>query len=82
MQMRPKAILRILFGKDRHVRKGMRWYTRMGRRVWMREIVEFVLSERIKKSSLTLRSFWGASVAEHEESMVKRKRPVIPIKAA
>lgn len=82
MQMRPKAILRILFGKDRHVRKGMRWYTRMGRRVWMREIVEFIFSTRIKNSSLTLRSFWGASVAEHEESMVKRKRPVIPIKAA
>ena len=31
MQLRPKAILRVLFGKDRHVRHGMRWYTRMGR---------------------------------------------------
>jgi anaerobic magnesium-protoporphyrin IX monomethyl ester cyclase len=82
MQMRPKAIMRVLFGKDRHVRHGMRWYTRMGRRVWLHEIAEFIFSKRLKDSTLTLRSFWGASLAHGEESMVKRKRPTVPIKAA
>ena len=82
MQTRPKAIMRVLFGKDRHVRHGMRWYTRMGRRVWLHEIVEFIFSKRTADSALTLRRFWGASLAQNEESMVKRKRPVVPIKAA
>ncbi|TFW27271.1 magnesium-protoporphyrin IX monomethyl ester anaerobic oxidative cyclase [Duganella callida] len=81
MQARPKAILRILLGKDQHVRHGMRWYTRMGRRVWIHEILEFLFSARLKKSTLTLRSFWGASLAANEESMLKRKR-TIPLRAS
>lgn len=76
MQLRPKALLRVLFGKDRHVRHAMRWYTRMGRRVWIHEIMEFIFSTRLTNSTLTLRSFWGASLAGQEESMVKRK-PVV-----
>jgi len=79
MQMRPKALARVLFGQDRHVRRGMRWYTRMGRRVWLREIAEFLLRPRHGNDRPTLRSFWGASLAAHEESMVKRRRDVIPI---
>jgi anaerobic magnesium-protoporphyrin IX monomethyl ester cyclase len=82
MQMRPRALMRVVFGKDRDVRKGMRWYTRMGRRVWMGEIVEFMFSKRLKNSTLTLCRFLGASLARNEESMVKRKKVVIPIKAA
>lgn len=82
MQLRPKAILRVLLGKDRHVRHGMRWYTRMGRRVWFHEIAEFIVGKRLKNSTLTLRRFWGASLEQHEESMVKRKRAVIPIEQA
>jgi anaerobic magnesium-protoporphyrin IX monomethyl ester cyclase len=80
MQLRPRAILRVLFGKDRHVRHGMRWYTRMGRRVWIHEIVEFMFGRRIRNSTISLRSFWGSSLAKHEESMLKRKRTVIPIR--
>lgn len=53
----------------------------MGRRVWFHEIAEFILGKRLKSSTLTLRRFWGASLEEHEESMVKRKRSVIPIEA-
>ncbi len=82
MQMRPKAILRVLLGKDRHIRHGMRWYTRMGKRVWFHEIAEFFLSKRLVNSKLTLRNFLGESLHHQEESMTKRKRPTIPIKAA
>jgi len=60
----------------------MRWYTRMGRRVWFHEIAEFIVGKRLKNSTLTLRRFWGASLEQHEESMVKRKRAVIPIEQA
>ncbi len=82
MQMRPKALLRILLGKDRHIRHGMRWYTRMGKRVWLHEIIEFMFSKRLAGSKLTLRGFLGDSLHHQEESMIKRKRPTIPIKAA
>lgn len=47
MQMRPKALLRVLLGKDRHIRHGMRWYTRMGKRVWLHEIVEILFSKDV-----------------------------------
>ncbi len=60
----------------------MRWYTRMGRRVWFHEVLDFVRGKRLGNSTLTLRSFAGASLAEHEQSMVKRKRSVLPIRAA
>lgn len=82
LQLRPKAVARVLFGKDRHLRHGMRWYTRMGRRVWLHEVLDFVRGKRIKDSTLTLRDFAGDSLAHNEESMVKRRRPVVPIRAA
>lgn len=81
MQARPKAIMRILLGRDRHVRHAMRWYTRMGRRVWLHEIVEFIFSKPIRNSTLTLRSFWGTSLAASEESMAKRAIPIKPVAA-
>jgi anaerobic magnesium-protoporphyrin IX monomethyl ester cyclase len=81
MQMRPKALLRVLLGKDRQIRHGMRWYTRMGKRVWLHEIVEFIFSKRLVNSKLTLRGFLGESLHHQEESMVKPRRPTIPIKA-
>jgi anaerobic magnesium-protoporphyrin IX monomethyl ester cyclase len=83
MQARPRALMRILFGKDRHVRRGMRWYTRMGKRVWLREVAEFFLfSKRLKNSVLSVRQFCGESLHQREESMVRKKGKTIPIKAA
>lgn len=82
MQLRPKALARVWLHRDPDVRRGMRWYTRMGRRVWLHEIADFVLHKRLRKSTLTLRRFWGASLSAQEESMAKRRRAVVPIKSA
>ena len=82
MQLRPRALLRVLFGKDRHVRHGMRWYTRMGRRVWFHEVLDFVRGKRLRDSTLTLRRFLGESLAENEESMARRRPVRVPLKAA
>lgn len=79
MQLRPKAILRVLFGTDRHVRHAMRWYTRMGRRVWFREIVEFVFKDRLNTTRLTLGEFWGESLHEKEEALSKKRKIFIPV---
>ena len=38
VQCRPKAACRVLFHPDAGLRHAMRWYTRMGRRVWPYEI--------------------------------------------
>jgi anaerobic magnesium-protoporphyrin IX monomethyl ester cyclase len=46
----------------------MRWYTRMGRRVWPYEIRNFLRDRRLK-SGPTVAQFWGAAQDGEEESM-------------
>ena len=48
LQARPKALMRVLAHPDRNVRHGMRWYTRMGRRVWLSEVIDFIAGKRLK----------------------------------
>ena len=47
----------------------MRWYTRMGRRVWLHEIWSFLFRERRVKNGPTLAEFWGAPQDAEEELM-------------
>lgn len=70
VQSRPKALARILFHKDPEQRHSMRWYTKMGRRVWFREVWGFLVRDRRLKNGPTLAEFWGAPQDEEEESMV------------
>jgi anaerobic magnesium-protoporphyrin IX monomethyl ester cyclase len=74
VQARPKALIRILFHRDAEQRHSMRWYTRMGRRVWFHEIFEFVFHRRHLKDGPLLESFWGAPQDAEEESMLRPKR--------
>jgi anaerobic magnesium-protoporphyrin IX monomethyl ester cyclase len=46
----------------------MRWYTRMGRRVWPHEIAGF-LRDRLVGDGPTVSQFWGAAQDAEEESM-------------
>jgi anaerobic magnesium-protoporphyrin IX monomethyl ester cyclase len=68
LQCRPRAIARVLFHPDPGLRHAMRWYTRMGRRVWPYEISNFFFRDRRLRNGPTLAQFWGAST-EPEESM-------------
>jgi anaerobic magnesium-protoporphyrin IX monomethyl ester cyclase len=76
VQARPKAIWRSFFNRDRAARHGMRWYTRMGRRVWFHEWRNFFFRDRRVKDGPTLGEFWGAP-QDHEEIPLRivRKRP-------
>lgn len=74
MQVRPKALWRVLFHRDAEVRHAMRWYTRIGRRVWFHEVVEFLLGPRLLRRGPTLKAFLGASLAEREYVLDVRKR--------
>jgi anaerobic magnesium-protoporphyrin IX monomethyl ester cyclase len=70
VQLRPKALWRVLAHRDPKIRHAMRWYTRMGRRVWPHEIFNFIFRERRLKDGPTLAEFWGAPQDAEEESML------------
>jgi anaerobic magnesium-protoporphyrin IX monomethyl ester cyclase len=66
VQARPRAVWRTFFNRDRAARHGMRWYTRMGRRVWFHEWRNFFFRDRRTKEGPTLAEFWGAP-QDHQE---------------
>jgi anaerobic magnesium-protoporphyrin IX monomethyl ester cyclase len=74
MQSRPKVILRLLFHRDPEYRHSMRWYTRIGRRVWFHEVFEFIFKTRHFEFPMTLREFLGPSLARREYALVKGPR--------
>lgn len=78
MQLRPKVIGRMIFHRDPDYRHAMRWYTRMGRRVWLHEVAEFLFSTRLLKNGPTLRAFLGPSLSSREYALAKRKT-VFPV---
>ena len=86
VQARPKALARILFHRDPEQRHSMRWYTKMGRRVWFHELIGFFLRDRHLKAGPTLEEFWGAPQDAEEESMtlparLPRSKPLMPAAA-
>ncbi|MDR2171114.1 MAG: magnesium-protoporphyrin IX monomethyl ester anaerobic oxidative cyclase [Planctomycetaceae bacterium] len=58
MQARPKALYRLLFQKDARLRNAMKWYTRIGRRVWFTEWYQFFFETKLAKEKITLAEFW------------------------
>lgn len=83
MQLRPRAIARVLFHPDAEFRHAMRWYTRIGRRVWFHEVAEFLFGARLLKSGPSLREFLGRTLASREYALNKRKTvPIKPIQQA
>jgi len=74
MQARPKVLARMLFHRDADYQHAMRWYTRMGRRVWLHEVFEFVFKTRLLKHGPTLREFMGATLAEREYALAKTRQ--------
>ncbi|WP_284618690.1 magnesium-protoporphyrin IX monomethyl ester anaerobic oxidative cyclase [Aquabacterium humicola] len=80
MQLRPKALMRLVSG-DADFRHAMHWYTRMGRRVWFHEVAQFLFDTRLLKNGPTLREFLGPSLAASEYALARPRRR-IPIAAA
>lgn len=76
LQMRPKAIYRNLWSRDRDVAYAMRWYTKMGRRVWLREVFDFIFHDRRKKNGPSVRAFLGDSLHQRENAMQTRAKTI------
>jgi anaerobic magnesium-protoporphyrin IX monomethyl ester cyclase len=72
VQMRPKVLGRMLFHRDSDYRHAMRWYTRIGRRVWFHEVMEFLFGTRFLKQESTLSEFMGPSLAQREYALSKK----------
>jgi anaerobic magnesium-protoporphyrin IX monomethyl ester cyclase len=75
MQARPKVIRRTLFHRDPDYRHAMRWYTRIGRRVWFHEVMEFLFTARPRLIGPTLREFMGETLEEREYALSKKRSP-------
>ena len=74
VQLRPRALWRVLTHPDRAIRAAHQWYYRIGRRVWPYEIRNFFFRDRPRKTGPTLAEFWGPPQDAEEESMVVRTR--------
>ncbi|WLT38639.1 magnesium-protoporphyrin IX monomethyl ester anaerobic oxidative cyclase [Synechocystis sp. B12] len=66
LQTRPKALWRSLFQPNKASRRGMYWFTLMGRRVLVHELINFFFGDRRVKNGSTLQEFWGMP-QEHQE---------------
>jgi anaerobic magnesium-protoporphyrin IX monomethyl ester cyclase len=74
LQCRPKALWRTFLHPDPGLRHAMRWYSRMGRRVWPSEIAGFLWEARLRNGP-SLVAFWGAPQDAEEEAMATRGVP-------
>jgi len=59
MQLRPKSLWRLFTHPDRAIRAAMRWYYRIGRKVWFHEIWCFLFQDHQLNKGPTLEEFWG-----------------------
>jgi anaerobic magnesium-protoporphyrin IX monomethyl ester cyclase len=76
MQLRPRALYRVFAHPDSEFRYAMRWYTRIGRRVWPYELWNFFFRDHYQKYGPTLAQFWGAPQAPAASGPVALERPV------
>ncbi len=58
MQTRPSALMRLFFHKEARLRSAMRWYTRIGRRVWFHELYQFFFVTKLAKTKVKMSEFW------------------------
>ena len=72
-QLRPRSLRRWAWNPDPKIRHAIRWYYRMGRRVWFHEIFGFLFRDRVRPVA-RLEDFLGADQDREEEAMVVAKR--------
>ena len=58
MQTRPSALYRLFFHKEARLRSAMRWYTRIGRRVWFWELYQFFFVTKLTTDKIKMKDFW------------------------
>ncbi|HEX8237641.1 MAG TPA: magnesium-protoporphyrin IX monomethyl ester anaerobic oxidative cyclase [Abditibacteriaceae bacterium] len=69
MQLRPRSLWRLAAHPDRPIRDCIRWYYRVGRRVWFHEIRSFFVRDHREEHGPTLAEFWGAPQDAEENAL-------------
>jgi anaerobic magnesium-protoporphyrin IX monomethyl ester cyclase len=59
IQLRPRSLRRLFTHPDLPIRNAMKWYYRIGRRVWPYEMRSFFFRDRRQREGPTLAEFWG-----------------------
>jgi len=72
MQTRPRALRRLLWNPEPKIRHAIRWYYRMGRRVWFHEIMGFWCRDHTRPSGQSVQAVLGMSQQHQEEAMKLR----------
>ena len=70
-QARPKAMFRMLAHPEKRFRAGMRWYSNIGRRVWVHEVWQWLFHDR--------RTSHGPALAEFLKGNWEMKAREIPV---
>ena len=65
MQLRPRALWRVLTHPEPGFRAAMRWYYGIGRKVWPYEIWNFIFRDKRSKDKPTLQEFWHRKHHSH-----------------
>jgi anaerobic magnesium-protoporphyrin IX monomethyl ester cyclase len=73
MQLRPKSLLRLFRHPDIPIRDCIKWYYRVGRRVWFHEIRSWFRDRRVTNGP-TLAEFWGAPQDAEENALQISRR--------
>jgi anaerobic magnesium-protoporphyrin IX monomethyl ester cyclase len=58
MQIRLKSLKRLFFHPDKSLRKAMKWYYKIGRKVWFYELFCFFFMDKTRNKGLSLEGFW------------------------
>jgi anaerobic magnesium-protoporphyrin IX monomethyl ester cyclase len=69
VQARPRVLLRLLFHRDPAYRHAMRWYTKIGRRVWFHEWFEFLFRTKHETNGPLLVEFIGPMFTDREYAL-------------
>ncbi|MBB3694639.1 magnesium-protoporphyrin IX monomethyl ester anaerobic oxidative cyclase [Sphingomonas sp. BK580] len=81
-QLRPRALLRWAWHPDARIRHAIRWYYRMGRRVWVHEVLGFLFRDRVREDGRTVADHLGGA-QDHEEEASRPtralRRPIAPL---
>jgi anaerobic magnesium-protoporphyrin IX monomethyl ester cyclase len=72
-QLRPKSVWRLLAHPEQRFRAGMRWYSNIGRRVWIYEIWQWLFFDRRTVEGPTLARFLKGAWNKEQTSIVRHE---------
>jgi len=76
-QVRPRALMRLIWRPDAKIRHATRWYYRMGRRVWFHEIISFFFRDHRVSDGRTVADHMGPRQDHEEEASAPARRAAL-----